>query len=137
MAAKRMLNVRKPKRAICAIHEVGHVGLEARCKGFMKVMSEAGVPVEKLDIGTDPTAAVEIFKSYFAKNPDTDAILTLGPLGTNPAVKFLKEQNLTGKVLHGTFDMDEVTLKAIKDGITLFAVDQQQYLQGYLPMVWL
>lgn len=136
-AAKRMLSVRTPKRAVCAIHEVGHVGLEARCKGFAEVMSEAGVPVEKLDIGTDPTAAVEVIKSYFAKNPDTDAIQTLGPLGAIPAIQFLKESGLAGKVLHGSFDIDEVTLGGIKDGITLFSIDQQQYLQGYMAVVWL
>ncbi len=136
-AAERMLQERKPTRALCAIHEVGHVGLEARCKGFIDVMSEAGVPAEKLDIGTDPTQAVEVLKSYFAKNPDTDAVFTLGPLGANPMIQYIKENNLKGKILHGSFDLDEVTLGAIKDGITLFTIDQQQYLQGYMPIVWL
>jgi len=136
-AAERMLKERTPKRALCAIHEVGHVGLEARCKGFIEVMSAAGVPAEKLDIGVDPTAAVETFKSYFAAHPDTDAVFTLGPLGAIPFIKFLKDEGLAGKVLHGSFDLDETTLGAIEDGTTLFTIDQQQYLQGYMPIVWL
>ncbi len=136
-AAQRMLAVRTPKRAVCAIHEVGHVGLEARCQGFLDEMSKKNVPVEKLDIGTDPTKAVEALKAYFTRNPDTDALLTLGPLGTDPAVKFLKENNLVGKVLHGTFDLHPGTLSAIKEGVTLFAIDQQQYLQGYMAIAWL
>ena len=136
-AAQRMLAVRTPKRAVCAIHEVGHVGLEARCQGFLDGMKGKNVPVEKLDIGTDPTKAVEALKAYFTRNPDTDALLTLGPLGTDPAVKFLKENNLVGKVLHGTFDLHPGTLSAIKEGVTLFAIDQQQYLQGYMAITWL
>ncbi len=136
-AAQRMLAVRTPKRALCAIHEVGHVGLEARCQGFLDGMKEKNVPVEKLDIGTDPTKAVEALKAYFTRNPDTDALLTLGPLGTDPAVKFLRENNLVGKVLHGTFDLHPGTLSAIKEGVTLFAIDQQQYLQGYMAITWL
>jgi len=120
-----------------SIHEVGHVGLEARCQGFLDGMKEKNVPVEKLDIGTDPTKAVETLKAYFTRNPDTDALLTLGPLGTDPAVKFLKENNLVGKVLHGTFDLHPGTLSAIKEGVTLFAIDQQQYLQGYMAITWL
>ncbi|WP_352428969.1 sugar ABC transporter substrate-binding protein [Thermoflexus sp.] len=136
-AAQRMLAVRTPKRAVCAIHEVGHVGLEARCQGFLDGMKEKNVPVEKLDIGTDPTKAVEALKAYFTRNPDTDALLTLGPLGTDPAVKFLKENNLVGKVLHGTFDLHPGTLSAIQEGVTLFAIDQQQYLQGYMAVTWL
>jgi simple sugar transport system substrate-binding protein len=136
-AAERMLAVKKPARAVVFIHEVGHVGLELRAKGFIEVMSAAGVPAEKLAIGIDPTQAVDIIRGYFAKYPDTDAIFTLGPLGTLPTVTFLKEQGLAGKVMLGCFDLDEVTLKAIKDGVALFTVTQQQYLQGYLPIVWL
>jgi len=136
-AAEKMLAVKKPTRAVVFIHEVGHVGLELRAKGFIEVMTASGVPAEKLAIGIDPTQAVDIIRGYFAKYPDTDAIFTLGPIGTLPTVTFLREQGLAGKVMLGCFDLDEVTLKAIKDGIALFTVTQQQYLQGYLPIVWL
>jgi simple sugar transport system substrate-binding protein len=136
-AAEKMLAVKKPARAVVFIHEVGHVGLELRAKGFIEVMTAAGIPAEKVAIGTDPTQAVDIIRGYFAKHPETDAIFTLGPIGTLPTVTFLKEQGLAGKVMLGCFDLDEVTLKAIKDGIALFTVTQQQYLQGYLPIVWL
>lgn len=136
-AAERMLAVKKPTRAVVFIHEVGHVGLELRAKGFIEVMTAAGVPAEKLAIGVDPTQAVDIIRGYFAKYPDTDAIFTLGPIGTLPTVTFLKEQGLAGKVMLGCFDLDEVTLSAIKEGVALFTVTQQQYLQGYLPIVWL
>jgi simple sugar transport system substrate-binding protein len=136
-AAEKMLAVKKPARAVVFIHEVGHAGLELRAKGFIEVMTAAGIPAEKLAIGTAPTQAVDIIRGYFAMHPDTDAIFTLGPIGTLPTVTFLKEQGLAGKVMLGCFDLDEVTLKAIKDGIALFTVTQQQYLQGYLPIVWL
>jgi simple sugar transport system substrate-binding protein len=136
-AAEKMLAVKKPARAVVFIHEVGHAGLELRAKGFIEVMTAAGIPAEKLAIGTAPTQAVDIIRGYFAKHPETDAIFTLGPIGTLPTVTFLKEQGLAGKVMLGCFDLDEVTLKAIKDGIALFTVTQQQYLQGYLPIVWL
>ena len=136
-AGERMLQERTPKRAVCGNQEMGHVGLEARCRGFMEVMEAAGVPVEEIDITHDPTTALEVFKSYFAKHPDTDAILTLGPLGTIPAVQFLEEEGLAGKVLHGTFDLGPETLDAIRNGTTLFAIDQQQYLQGYMAITWL
>ncbi len=36
-----------------------------------------------------------------------------------------------------TFDLSGDVVKAIEDGKILFAVDQQQYLQGYLPVVFL
>ena len=138
-AAEKMLAVRKPARAVVFIHEVGHHGLELRAQGFIEVMTDAdaGVPADKLAIGTDPTQAVEIIRGYFSAHPETDAVFTLGPIGTLPTVTFLKEQGLVGKVMLGCFDLDEVTLNAIKDGIAMFTVTQQQYLQGYLPIQWL
>ena len=36
-----------------------------------------------------------------------------------------------------TFDLSPEVLEAIVDGKMLFAIDQQQYLQGYLPIVLL
>src|SRR3546814_8465733 len=40
-------------------------------------------------------------------------------------------------ITFGTFDLSAEVLKAIADGKMAFAIDQQQYLQGYLPIVLL
>ena len=136
-AAKRILAVRKPKRAVVAIHEIGHMGLETRAKGFIEVMEENGIPVEKIATYLDPTQAIEILKGYFAKHPETDAIFTVGSIPSDYVIQFLKEEKLTGKVIHGAFDVSGDTAKAIEEGITLFTISQQQYLQGYLPIEFL
>ena len=41
------------------------------------------------------------------------------------------------EVTIGTFDLGPDVLKAVQDGRITFAVDQQAYLQGYLPVVFL
>jgi simple sugar transport system substrate-binding protein len=122
-------------RAVCAEHETGHADLEARCQGLIDTLK--GIPVDKLAIGTDPTAAVPIIDSYFKKNPDANAMMTVGPLGTIPALQWLNETNNAGKIFWTTFDMTTETLNAIKSGALLSTVDQQQYMQGYLPIVFL
>lgn len=136
-AARRMLQEFTPKRAVIAIHEPGHAGLEARAKGIMDVLSEKKIPVEKLDITTDPTKALTLLKSYLMKYPDTDAIFTLGPLGAHPAIQLVEEENLVGKVKIGAIDLTTKITDAIKRGVVVFTIDQQQYLQGYLPIVFL
>lgn len=136
-AAERMLSVKKPTRAIVTIHEVGHIGLELRAKGFIEVMTAAGVPAEKLVTGLDPTQAIEILRGYFSRYPETDAIFTLGSIDSAYVIQFLKEEGLTGKVMLGCFDVSQDVVKAIADGIALFTVCQQQYLQGFLPIIWL
>lgn len=35
-----------------------------------------------------------------------------------------------------TFDLSPNVLEAIEEGEILFAIDQQQYLQGYLPVIF-
>ena len=47
----------------------------------------------------------------------------------------IKDANSSAKL--ATFDLSPAILKAIAAGSVLFAVDQQQYLQGYLPIVFL
>ncbi|HIP92716.1 MAG TPA: sugar ABC transporter substrate-binding protein [Thermotoga sp.] len=136
-SARRMLQEFTPKRAVIAIHEPGHVGLEARAKGIMDVLSEKNIPVEKLDITTNPTKALTIMKSYLMKYPDTNAIFTLGPLGAHPAIQLVEEEGLVGKVKIGAIDLTSKIIDAIKKGIIVFTIDQQQYLQGYLPIVFL
>lgn len=61
-----------------------------------------------------------------------DGILTLGPTGADPTLAALTEGSLLDKVKRATFDLSENVLNALKDGKMLFAIDQQQYLQGYL-----
>ncbi len=58
--------------------------------------------------------------------------MTLGPNGAIPFYGFLEESGTTaGAIKHGTFDLGAEIVAAIKDGRTLFAIDQQPYLQGY------
>lgn len=136
-AAQRMLKEFTPKRAIVANHEPGHTGLELRAKGIKDVFSKKGIPVEEVDITANPTKAVGILSSYLSRYPETDAIFTLGPLGTQPALKLLEEKNLFGKVKLSGWDLTSLMVEAIKEGKLLFTIEQQQYLQGYLPIVFL
>jgi simple sugar transport system substrate-binding protein len=64
-------------------------------------------------------------------------MLTLGPTGAAPALAALESADKTGDIQLATFDLSPEVLEAIRDGNVVFAVDQQQYLQGYLPVVFL
>ena len=41
---------------------------------------------------------------------------------------------LKGKIWFATFDLSDDIAKGIKDGTIKFAIDQQPYLQGYIPV---
>ena len=123
-------------KVVVAIHQAGHVGLEARAKGIGEVIAkDLGGKTDKLDITQDATQAIGILRSYLKANPDTAAIFTVGPLGAIPTIKMIRDDGLKGKVLMASFDLEPVTIQAIKDGICEGAMDQQQYLQGYMAVV--
>jgi simple sugar transport system substrate-binding protein len=137
MVAYRLLpKLEKGARVVVAIHQAGHVGLEARAKGITEVITEElGGTVDKLDITQDATQAIGILRSYLKANPDTAAIFTLGPLGAIPTIKMIKDDGLKDKILFASFDLDSNTIQAIKEGICIGTVDQQQYLQGFMAVV--
>lgn len=126
------------KSALCVNQEVGNAGLDARCKGFTDAMTKAGGKVEVLAVDLkNPTDSQQRIQAALTSRPDVDSILTLGPTGAGPALAALKAANATSKIKLATFDLSPEVLQAINDGQVLFAIDQQQYEQGYLPIVLL
>ncbi|MFQ5398520.1 MAG: sugar ABC transporter substrate-binding protein [Anaerolineae bacterium] len=124
--------------ALCVNQEVGNVALDLRCQGFTDAMAEAGGTVEVLAVDlADPVDAQQRVTAALTNNPDIDGILTLGPTGAAPTLAALRDEGKLGEIQLATFDLSPEVLEAVRDGDMLFAIDQQQYLQGYLPIVLL
>ncbi len=120
--------------AICINQEVGNTALDDRCQGFEDGL---GVEVDVIPVDlADPTGTQETVAGALQANP-VDGILTLGPTGAMPTLAALTDNGMLGTVKFATFDMSPEVLEAIGNGDMLFAIDQAQYLQGYLPIVLL
>jgi simple sugar transport system substrate-binding protein len=120
--------------AICINQEVGNTALDDRCQGFEDGL---GVEVDVIPVDlADPTGTQETVAGALQANP-VEGILTLGPTGAMPTLAALTEGGQLGSVAFATFDMSPEVLEAIGNGEMLFAIDQAQYLQGYLPIVLL
>jgi simple sugar transport system substrate-binding protein len=120
---------------LCINQEVGNAALDLRCEGFTDGLggSVTVVPVEL----ADPAAAQAAVAGALSANAGTDGVLTLGPTGAAPTLLALEESGQLGTISLATFDLSPDVLQAIIDGDMLFAIDQAQYLQGYLPIVLL
>lgn len=126
------------KNALCVNQEVGNAALELRCKGFTEGMEAAGGKVKEIGVDlNNPTQTQQTIEAALQADPTIDSILTLGPTGATPAIKALQDLNKLGQIKLATFDLSSDVLNAIKAGQMLFAIDQQQYEQGYLPIVLL
>ena len=119
-------------KAICVNQEVGNVALDLRCEGFIDGLE--GVPVEVLSVSIDPTEVSNAVQAYLSANADTNGVLTLGPTAAEPTLAALEQAQMLDQVKFGTFDLSPSVLEAIDGGKMMFAIDQQQYLQGYLPI---
>ncbi|WP_083441384.1 sugar ABC transporter substrate-binding protein [Nitriliruptor alkaliphilus] len=120
--------------ALCINQEVGNLALDLRCEGFADGL---GGDVEVIPVNlADPTGAqAAVAGALSTRNPD--GILTLGPTGAGPTMAALEEVGQVGDVAFATFDLSPEVLEAVADETMLFAIDQAQYLQGYLPIVLL
>ncbi len=126
------------RNALCINQEVGNLALDSRCDGFAAALEEVGGRATLLAIElADPTESQQRVQAAFRADTMVDGLLTLGPTGALPVLRALSEMALDGQVPMATFDASPEILQAIADGTIMFALDQQQYLQGYLPVVLL
>ena len=125
------------KNALCVNQEVGNIALDLRCQGFADGLgADAKSTVLAVDLG-DPTGSEGKISAALTADSSIDGILTLGPTGASPALAALESAGMLGKLTLATFDLSPDVLAAVRDGNMLFAIDQQQYMQGYLPIVYL
>jgi simple sugar transport system substrate-binding protein len=118
---------------VCVIHEAGNVGLEDRCAGAEETL---GGQVEPLQVdGNDLAEAVATIRDQLTADTSIDGVLTLNPGVAISARDAIAEAGSDATL--ATFDLNGDVIEAIEAGEILFAVDQQQYLQGYLPISFL
>ena len=131
--AGRRLVAAGAHHAVCVNHEVGNEALDRRCAGFERALRAAGGSsrVISIDTNQDLDGAREKIRQA-ASRPGIDAVLTLNSQGGELATEVAP----AGSIL-ATFDYTPKLLRAIRSGRVEFAVDQQPYLQGYLPIVFL
>jgi simple sugar transport system substrate-binding protein len=132
-AGERMKAMGVKKVAIIN-HEVGNVALDRRAKGFSDGFRGS---VEVLAVKMDFLECRNQVAAYLQRQPDTDGMMALGADGAEPALQAIDKGGKTGKIKFGTFDLSPAILQALSEKRMDFAIDQQQWLQGYLPVVFL
>jgi simple sugar transport system substrate-binding protein len=125
------------RTALCVNHEVGNAGLALRCRAFDRALRRAGGTsrVVVIDPRDRDKAARTLYRALAASR--ADGILTLGSDAAQAAMTAIGRLPRPDDVMLGTFDLSPEVLDGIRTGRISFAVDQQAYLQGYLPIILL
>jgi simple sugar transport system substrate-binding protein len=122
------------KVGVCVNHEVGNVALDLRCKGFAEGFKGK---VTTLPVSNDPSEIRSKVKAALS-DASVDTVMALSAsLGGEPTLAGVKEAGKIASVRVATFDLSANFLKAIVAGEAAFGIDQQQFLQGYLPVAFL
>lgn len=118
---------------LCVNHFFTNPVSVERCQGFADAL---GVKLrgQMIDSGQDPAGVQSKVEAYLRRNPKTDGVLALGPTSAHPTLRALKKLNKSGKIYFATFDLSEEIAQGIEDGVIAFGIDQQPYLQGYIPV---
>ena len=122
-------------KVLCGRQEESNVALEERCNGVAETFN-GEVVSQFVGLDADQTEQTNSIAAVLAADPDIDAFIGTGPV---IAMSGLAAANDSGRELLGIggFDMTPELLSAIDAGDISFTIDQQQYLQGYLPIVLL
>jgi len=111
-----------------------------RTKGVIDALKEAGLTVDYLEIdaatNADPAAGTPTFAGYVSSHPDVKLVVTDHGGLTATAQTYLQAAGKkAGQIAIAGFDLSPATITAIKGGWTGLVIDQQEWLQGYLPIL--
>jgi simple sugar transport system substrate-binding protein len=137
-AALETLKRFTPKRAIFANHHPGATHIEARGRGYIDTLKAKGVTAESLDITEDAVKGAEMVAAYLKAHPETDVMFCSNTLRTETIIPRLEADGVKvgTDIKIAQMDSSVKILDYIKEGKVMFTMDQQQYLQGYLGVVF-
>jgi|TARA_B100000676_G_C17460365_1_gene523470 simple sugar transport system substrate-binding protein len=116
-------------KGLCMIQEAYNTALVDRCEGY----GEA-VPMEYVDTTSDPATIVTRATAALQANTDIDAILSVGPHVCEGVAKAMDDLGMSG-IHHSCFDLSPGVMDLIAADKVAFTIDQQQRLQGYMPII--
>jgi len=119
---------------------LAQAGRGERTKGVIDALEEAGLTVDYLEIddatNADASAGIPTFVGYVSANPEVKLVVTDHGNLTGTLESFLTAAGLEpDAIFTAGFDLSPATVEAIRGGWTDLVIDQQQWLQGYLPIL--
>jgi simple sugar transport system substrate-binding protein len=117
----------------------GSANLQPRIEGAEAAIKASGKPIKvnAVATGTNEPGQLSIIEAYWLSHKDTKGMYSVAGDSTAQLGKVMQKFGLVGKVKAGGFDLAEVTQKLLHEGYLEFTIDQQPYLQGFLPILQL
>ncbi len=137
MGARILANT-KPGHVVIFIATPGTANIQPRYDGAASVLTPAGYKVSLVATGASTAVEGPPEKAFLLANKsDLVGAFAVDAGSTELLGPQLASQGLAGKIYAGGFDLTPGTLTAIKAGQLDFTINQDPYLQGFLPTLYL
>ena len=117
-------------KGLCLNQEAVTTALVDRCTGYFDAM---GADLNQIDVSNDPAQIETRTAAALEADESIDGVLAVGPHVCEAATKAIEA---VGADVHlACFDLSPGVMDMIEDGRAAFTIDQQQRLQGYMPVI--
>lgn len=136
---KRIVSLVGSGRVAIFIATPGSLNIQPRYDGAVSAIKASGANIKVTEIatGADVNPEQARIDSFWQGNKDVKGLFAVDAGSTQGVANVMRKYNLKGKVHGGGYDLLTPTIKAINDGIVDFTIDQDAYLQGFLPVMYL
>ncbi len=110
-----------------------------RTRGAIDALEEKGIEVDYIEISSevdaDASAGIPVITGYLQSNPDCELVITDHGALTATQEQYFSAAGLDPDEIYGAgFDLSPATVQAIQSGYTDLVLDQQPFLQGFMPI---
>jgi simple sugar transport system substrate-binding protein len=137
---QRIVNLVKQGPVAGFIATPGSLNIQPRINGASDAIKASGAPIQFSEIATGAQQAQELpaIESYYLGHKDVKGMFAVDAGSTASTAQIMHKYNLAQQGVHaGGFDLLTNTVQGIVSGDLDFTIDQQPYLQGFLPVVQL
>jgi simple sugar transport system substrate-binding protein len=113
----------------------GSANLQPRIEGAEKVLKGTGITAHAVATGAAVTQEEPAIEAWYQSHKNAKGMYAVDGGSTESLAKVMQKLGLAGKVHAGGFDLTEQTQKLLSEGDIEFTIDQQPYLQGFLPVL--
>jgi simple sugar transport system substrate-binding protein len=119
----------------------GQLNIQPRIDGALDAIAESGADIQAQDIATGAELPEELsaVEAWYLGNQDATGMFAVDAGSTQAVGQVVRDQNARDNAIVGAggYDLLPETVQLVSDGVLDFTIDQQPYLQGFLPTVYL
>jgi simple sugar transport system substrate-binding protein len=134
---EQIISLTHPGEVAIFIATPNSANIQPRYDGAASVLTPAGYTVKMVETGATTAVEGPPEKAFLGANKNIVGAFAVDAGSTQLLGQELVSTGLAGKIPAGGFDLTPDTLAAIKAGHLKFTINQDPYLQGFLPTLYL